>query len=51
MDQNRAMKGAICKSRLEEILEGEPWHYRYNRRAGLFEPVDDKCPPKRSIEV
>ena len=43
--------GTICKSCFQEIPEGEPWYYRYDRRAGLFEPVHAKCPPEKSIEV
>jgi len=40
-------KGAVCKSCFQEIPAGEPWHYRYDRKAGLFEPIHDKCPPKK----
>jgi len=36
------MKGAVCKSCFKEIEDREPWHYRYNARAGLLEPVHDK---------
>ncbi len=38
--------GTICKSCLREISDGEPYHYRYNERASLLEPVHDRCPPK-----
>jgi hypothetical protein len=40
----------ICKSCFQEIPEGEPWHLRYNRKAGLLEPNHDKCPLKRAPE-
>jgi len=35
--------GTICKSCFKEIEDEEPWHYRYNARAGLLEPVHDTC--------
>jgi len=35
--------GTICNACFKEIEEGEPWHYRYNARGGLLEPVHDKC--------
>jgi len=35
--------GAICNSCFKRIENEEPWHYRYNSRAGLLEPVHDKC--------
>jgi len=37
--------GTICKACMEEIEDREPWHYRYKRKAGLFEPVHDKYVP------
>src|SRR5437773_12547397 len=40
------MGGTICKSCFREIPDGEQWHYRYNERAGLLEPVHDNCSPK-----
>ncbi len=38
----------ICQSCRNPILEGEgeTWHYRYNGKAGLLEPVHDKCDPE-----
>jgi len=42
------MGGAICISYCREILDREPWLYRYNARAGPLEPVYDKWTPKKS---
>ncbi len=34
---------ALCQACFKRIENEEPWHYRYNSRAGLLEPVHDKC--------
>ncbi len=36
---------------LEDIVEGEPWHYRHDRRTGRFEPIHDKCTKETVREV
>jgi len=41
--------GKICKSCFQEIPEGEPWHYRYDKKAGLSELVHDQSPPKNIV--
>ncbi len=28
------------------ILDGESWHFRYQKKAGKVEPVHDKCEPE-----
>ncbi len=38
--------GTVLQTMLSRIPEGEPWHYRYDRKVGLLEPVQDKCPTK-----
>jgi len=39
--------GTICNSCFKEIEDGEPWHYRYNARAGLLEPIHEVCPKEK----
>jgi hypothetical protein len=33
----------ICQSCHKSILDGETWHHRYDAKAGMLEPVHDKC--------
>jgi len=33
----------ICPAFHKSILDGETWHHRYDAKAGMIEPVHDKC--------
>ena len=41
--QTNVMSEVFVKSCLREIQAGQRWHYRYNAKAGLLEPINDRC--------